>query len=176
MDMGLVHIYTGDGKGKTTAAAGLGVRAYGRGLRVLMVQFLKSRETGEVLALKNFSPRFKLARSKGCEKFTWDMDQAERQELKRTVTELFEYAAEEAASGRWDMIILDEIMACISIDAICISQISELIANKAAGLELVMTGRDAPAELITLADYVSEISAVKHPFKKGIPARTGIEN
>ncbi|RCX17582.1 cob(I)yrinic acid a,c-diamide adenosyltransferase [Anaerobacterium chartisolvens] len=176
MDKGLVHIYTGDGKGKTTAAVGLGVRAYGRGLKVLMVQFLKSRETGEVSVLENFSPRFKLARSKECDKFTWNMDKAERQELKKTVTDLLEYAEEEAASGRWDMIILDEIMACISIDAICVSRVSQMITSKPEGLELVMTGRNAPAELIRLADYVSEISAVKHPFTKGIAARTGIEN
>ncbi|MCR4436341.1 MAG: cob(I)yrinic acid a,c-diamide adenosyltransferase [Clostridiales bacterium] len=172
---GLVHIYTGNGKGKTTAAVGLGVRAYGRGFRVLMVQFLKGLETGELAVISQFEPRFKLLRGKEVKKFTWNMTEKELAELKKSMQEIFDYAVSEAKSGGWDMLILDEILGSISSGLITVGQVLDFIKNKPEELEVVMTGRNAPEALVEVSDYVSEIHAVKHPFEKGIPARKGIE-
>lgn len=172
---GLVHIYTGNGKGKTTAAVGLGVRAYGCGLRVLMVQFLKGSETGEMKTIEKLAPCFMLHREKSVKGFFWDMDEQQKLELKKSMQSTFEYAANAANSGEWDLLILDEIMGTISNGLIDIRDVAELIKNKPEKLEIVLTGRNAPAELVELADYVSEINAVKHPMDKGVPARKGIE-
>lgn len=173
---GLVHIYTGNGKGKTTSAVGLGVRACGRGMKVLMVQFLKGAETGEMYSLKKLEPGFVLERGKEIKKFTWNMNEEELMEVKKTTQEAFNYAVNASQSGECSMLILDEIMAALSSKLLDVREVAEFIKNKPEGLEIVMTGRNAPSELVTLADYVSEINAVKHPFERGIPARKGIES
>ena len=170
---GLVHIYTGDGKGKTTAAIGLGIRAYGRGMKVLMVQFLKGRESGEEVVINGLNPDFELRKSKKIEKFTWQLSSGEKEELKADMVELFEYAMSSSAAR--DMIIMDEIMAAIGTGFIDAEKLIDFAKNKPEKLELVLTGRNAPEELVRLADYVSEIGAVKHPMRKGISAREGIE-
>jgi len=172
---GLVHIYTGNGKGKTSAAIGLGIRACGRGLKVFMAQFLKGMETGEITTLKKLEPDFILYRSASTNKFTWDMDAAELVKAREAQQSVFNYALEAAKSGKWDLIILDEIMAAISAGFVSLEDVKDFIRNKPGMLEVVMTGRNAPQELIELADYVSEINEIKHPMKNGIPARKGIE-
>jgi len=172
---GLVHIYTGNGKGKTTAAIGLGIRAYGRGFKVLMVQFLKGSETGEVETLKALEPGFFLRRAKEVKGFFWNMDEEQKRELRKNTQELLDYAGKAVSSGEWDLVILDEVIGAISNGLVQIQQITDLIKNKPESLELVLTGRNAPQELIDLADYVSDIKAVKHPMNMGIPARKGIE-
>jgi len=172
---GLVHIYTGDGKGKTTAALGLGMRAYGSGLVVLMVQFLKSMETGEKKVIDEFLPGFKMHRGKGASKFTWDMTPDELKELKAEVHDLFKYAQDAALKGDCDLLILDEILGCIAGEFLSVKEVTDFLKNKPEGLEVVLTGRNAPSEIIELADYVSEIKCIKHPYQKGIPGRKGIE-
>jgi cob(I)alamin adenosyltransferase len=173
---GLVHIYTGNGKGKTTAAVGLGVRAYGRGFRVLMVQFLKGAETGELIALKKFEPEFILKRGKPINKFTWEMDEVERTEAEKAMSELFKNAVEASRDSNLKMLILDEVMASITTGFVDLQEVVAFIKNKPEKLEVVLTGRNAPKELVELADYVSEINPVKHPMEKGITARIGIES
>ncbi len=172
---GLVHIYTGNGKGKTTAAVGLGVRACGRGMKVLMVQFLKGRETGEMKALQRLSPDFELYRQKETAKFTWNMTPQELEEMGKNISGLFALAVKEAMEGKRDMLILDEIMASVTSGLIPLEEVLDFVRKKPSGLELVMTGRDAPPELAQLADYISEIKPVKHPLEFGIAAREGIE-
>ncbi len=172
---GLVHIYTGDGKGKTTAAVGLGIRACGRGKKVLMLQFLKGSQTGEMLIIQKLMPDFELYRHTEFKKFTWEMNQDELEEMKRDAKNTFQYALDEAKSGNRDIIILDEINLVITSGFLDIEDVLDFIKNKPAELEIVMTGRYAPAELIKLADYVSEIKEVKHPYSVGIPGREGIE-
>ena len=172
---GLVHIYTGSGKGKTTAAIGLGVRACGRGLKVLMVQFLKGAETGEIFAIKRLEPDFVLQRGRGPKKFTCNMEPEELEQAKKVQRELFETAVGSAMTGKWDLLILDEIMAAINEGMINACDVEDFIKNKPDKLELVLTGRNAPQELIALADYVSDVRAVKHPIEKGVKARKGIE-
>jgi len=175
-NLGLVHIYTGEGKGKTTAAIGLGIRACGRGLKVLMAQFLKGTETGEIPALKRLEPGFTLYRADcSFSKFTWEMSPEELKKAGEIQNGIFQYMKKAAFSGEWDVIILDEIMAAVNQKFLSKDEVIEFIRNKPDNVELVLTGRDAPAEFIELADYVSEISAVKHPMDKGIFAREGIE-
>lgn len=173
---GLVHIYTGKGKGKTTAAIGLGIRAYGRGFKVLMVQFLKGAETGEMYTLKKLEPGFLLYRGTEIRKFTWNMTEEELKQTRKNQQDILNYAMDAAMCGGWDMVILDEILGTISSGMIDLGEVVRFLKDKPDSFELVLTGRNAPAELIELADYVSEIEAVKHPMEKGIPARKGIEN
>jgi cob(I)alamin adenosyltransferase len=173
---GLVHIYTGEGKGKTTSAIGLGIRAYGRGFKILMVQFLKGNESGEITTLKGLEPGFTLYRGVQMGKFTWNMDEKELMEAKALQTENLNYAIQQIKENKYDLLILDEIMAAVTTGLVNLQDVLDFVKNKPADLELVMTGRNAPPELVALADYVSEIKAVKHPLGKGIPARHGIED
>lgn len=172
---GMVHIYTGDGKGKTTAAIGLGIRACGRGKKVLLVQFLKGVQTGELFTIEKLKPDFEYYRNEENKKFTWNMNQEELEKMKENEEGMFQYAVKEAVAGGRDLIILDEIMAAITSGFIAPDKVIDFVKNKPSQLELVMTGRNAPPELIQLADYVSEIKAVKHPFSMGTAAREGIE-
>lgn len=172
---GLVHIYTGDGKGKTTAAIGLGVRACGSGLKVLMVQFLKSSQTGEMNMISKMEPLFTLYRSKEVKGFFWDMDDEQKKRLREIENDTFNYAKKESLSDNLNILILDEIMGSIKNNLVSIQDVINLIINKPESLEIILTGRNAPKELIELADYVSEINAIKHPIANGIAARRGIE-
>lgn len=172
---GLVHIYTGNGKGKTTAALGLGVRACGSGMSVMLVQFLKSTPTSELKSLELLDPPFRICRKTESCKFTWDMDAQEKKRTSEEQREMLMYAAAEAASGGIDMLILDEVMGAITSGMLDLDAVVDFIKAKPDNVEIVMTGRNAPCELIELADYVSEIGEVKHPAHNGIMARKGIE-
>jgi cob(I)alamin adenosyltransferase len=176
MEKGLVHIYTGNGKGKTTSAIGLGIRAYGRGFKVYMAQFLKSAETGELNVLKTLEPGFTVKRFEMVNKFTWSMNDAEKKETGEGIDKLFDTTVIDSESGAWDMLILDEILGAIKGGFISLQKVVEFVKNKPYGLELIMTGRAAPEELVVLSDYVSEINPIKHPMDKGIGARIGIES
>jgi cob(I)alamin adenosyltransferase len=172
---GLVHIYTGDGKGKTTAAVGLGLRAWGRGRRVLMIQFLKGRDSGEILAIERLTPGFEVYRNKTAVQFIRRMNPEELEACRAEVRAGLQYARTASQSDRWDVLILDEMMAAIAAGFVSAREVADLIQNKAEGLELILTGRNAPEELLRLADYVSRIAAEKHPFNRGVRARPGIE-
>lgn len=172
---GLVHIYTGNGKGKTTAAVGLGFRAWGRGMKVLMVQFLKGMESGELIAAEKLGPTFTINPGTSLKKFTWEMSDAELQEASLAQKKQFDFVLMEISSNQWDLIMLDEIMAAIHAEMISVDDVLKLIENKPEKLELVLTGRNAPEALIVKADYVSNIDEVKHPYSKGIHSRVGIE-
>ena len=172
---GLIHIYTGNGKGKTSAAVGLGMRAYGRGLKVLMVQFLKGAETGEIFTIEKLGSGFLLQRGKEVKKFTWNMNEEELNDLKQSMSELFKASVESASKSECDVLIWDELLGAISTGLIEINEVISFLKNKPEGLEVIMTGRNAPKELVDISHYVSEINAAKHPFDKGIKARMGIE-
>lgn len=173
--LGLVHIYTGEGKGKTTAALGLGIRACGGGFRVALVQFLKGGDTGELKILRGLGEIFKVYRNPDHVKFIKDMNPQELQAARSGTDRLWETAKNLGSRGQCDLLILDEIMAAISNGLLPLEDVILWVREKPGALELVMTGRNAPADLVELADYVSEIKAVKHPFSRGIKARKGIE-
>lgn len=169
---GLVHLYCGDGKGKTTAAMGLAMRVAGRGLRVLIVQFLKSTPTGELEILK-LLPQVKVLRSSEQLGFTFRMNEEQKHRAAVIQQQLFAGAKEQMQDT--DLLILDEVMAAINAGMLQTEQVVDLLRERPAGLEVVLTGRNPPPELMELADYVSEIKKVRHPFDKGIAARDGIE-
>ncbi len=209
MELGLVHIYTGYGKGKTTASLGLAMRAIGQGFKACMIQFLKGgKYTGEYitahsnlegleifqfgkecikmdtqLKLDGFSQQE--ARSKSTNGKTmirgvsfcgecracFTINEAEKQDTQKGLS----FARKTVASGDYDLVILDEICGAINTGLLRVEDVVELAKSRYPGTELVFTGRDAPKELVEIADYVSKIEPVKHPYNKGISARRGIE-
>jgi cob(I)alamin adenosyltransferase len=178
LDKGLVQVYTGDGKGKTTAALGLALRAAGRGNKVLFYQFLKhaSLETGERIALESQNLLIHL-RSIDVE---WDMQRSFRdsqvmEQARSAIHDALTEIAEFAARRQYDVIVLDEIVFCVSKGLAKFKDVRKIIDQRNPAVEIVLTGRDASAELIEKADLVTEMKPIKHPFDRGIPARKGIE-
>lgn len=171
---GLIHIYCGDGKGKTTAAVGLAVRAAGSGLKVTFIQFLKGQMSSE---LKSFAllPNITLVREKLSPKFSFQMNETELTDTRAAHSRYLEKALELAESGACDLLVLDEVMGALSCGLIDEELLHRLVERKPEQLELVLTGRNPPQWLVEQADYVSEIKKVKHPYDKGIEARNGIE-
>ncbi len=166
----MIHIYTGDGKGKTTAACGLALRAAGCGKNVLVVQFLKDGTSGEICAFGKFNNITVMSsKTKG---FLWDVTEKEKEEAKETHEKLFKIAVEQAKD--FDVVIFDEILGAISAEMIDETAVVEFLKTGPEP-EIVLTGRGASEKLTELADYVSEIKCIKHPMEKGIPARKGIE-
>lgn len=173
MKLGLIHIYCGDGKGKTTASLGLAARCAGRGNHVLIVQFLKSQNTGELNTLGKI-PGITFLR--GEESFGFYDETDEQKEKRRTIhDELLVKAINLCREGKVDLLVLDEIIGSYNYDLIDRDLLLEFLRSKPENLEVVLTGREPVQELIDLADYVSEIKKIKHPYDKGINARIGIE-
>lgn len=171
---GLVHIYCGDGKGKTTAAVGLAVRCAGRGNKVLLVQFLKSRDSGELYSLAKL-PDIEIMRGKESKKFTFQMNSEEKHALLLEHNKMFEQVLAKIATGNYALLILDEVIGAVNAKVFDINLLMEFLRNKPEHLEVVMTGRNPLPELVEIADYVSEVRKVKHPMDKGVMAREGIE-
>ncbi|MBI2832170.1 MAG: cob(I)yrinic acid a,c-diamide adenosyltransferase [Chloroflexi bacterium] len=168
-DRGLIQIYTGDGKGKTTAALGLAVRAAGRGMRVCFIQFLKGEPSGEHLFVSRYKP-FEIVQLFSGSSFTKTEEQL-RNEAQQTLS----FAQEQMLGGRCDLLVLDEIFVAIQKKLLTTSQVLTLLEKKPDSVEMVLTGRGAPAGIVRRADLVTEMLMVKHPFQEGIPARRGIE-
>lgn len=173
-DGGLIHIYCGDGKGKTTAAMGLALRCSGHGNKVLIVQFLKSRPTGELKSLA-LIPNIELMRGKETTKFTFQMTDEEKAEVLKEHTAMFNKVKEKCRNEKIDLLILDEVIGACNTGVFDINVLVDFLKNKPQEMEVVLTGRNPAPVLVEMADYVSEICKRKHPFEKGIPARTGIE-
>jgi cob(I)alamin adenosyltransferase len=174
MKKGCVQIYTGNGKGKTTAALGLALRAAGRGLRVRLVQFMKGRETGELRSLA-LLPSVTVYRVCESSKFFDNMDKAERRALRAACRAMMERIAGWLAEGKTDVLILDEVLGALKCGAVTLEEILSLLMKRPGGMEIVLTGRAAPQELVDRADLVTEMVPVKHYFDRGVPAREGIE-
>lgn len=170
--MGLIHIYCGDGKGKTSAATGLAMRAAGRGKQVVVARFLKTDDSGEVEILRRIPEIILLP----CEKtfgFVSSMDEETKKQAAAYNLGLFERAAMLAEDA--DMVVLDEIMAAVNYDMVPEQKVLDFLSGRPERLEVVMTGRNPKESLLEAADYVSEIQKRKHPYDRGILARKGIE-
>ena len=166
---GLIIVHTGDGKGKTTAALGLAVRACGAGLKVLILQFIKGqRRSGELAALDALKID---VRQLGLG-FITEENFAEQKKSARAAIEL---ARQEITSGAWDLIVLDEINYAVKFGLLDAEEILSLIKIRPPQMHLVFTGRNALPELIDAADLVTEMKLIKHPFQQGIAAQAGIE-
>jgi cob(I)alamin adenosyltransferase len=170
---GLVQVFTGDGKGKTTAALGAVLRAVGHGLRVFIVFFIKGRyDAGEFSTLTKL-PNVKFA-SFGLRQFIYKNRKINPEEKKQAEAALAT-AREAVSSDRFDLVVLDEINMALDFNLIKLDDVISLINNRPSHVELILTGRHADARLIEIADLVTEMVKVKHPFDKGVKARQGIE-
>ncbi|SFD02432.1 cob(I)yrinic acid a,c-diamide adenosyltransferase [Clostridium uliginosum] len=175
MELGLIHIYCGDGKGKTTAAMGLGIRAAGRDKKVLLTQFLKDNNTGELISIEKLGENFKVLKGEPVKKFFKFMSEEEQIHTKKEHEERFKKVISKAIKENVDLLILDEIIASINLDLVSLEEVINFLKTKPKGLEVVLTGRNPDERLVELADYVSEIKAIKHPYNQGINSRIGIE-
>lgn len=172
MQQAIIQVYTGNGKGKTTAATGLMVRALGQGMKVLLVRFLKPLDppSGELKILQ--------------QQLNFDMltaglggvyDRNDKADFARDSAETFRAASEKIMTGDYDLVVLDEINNVLHKKYLSLADALDLLSNRPAGTELVLTGRNAPDEVLDLAQLVTRVEKVKHPFDDGIPARKGIE-
>ncbi|NLX47983.1 MAG: cob(I)yrinic acid a,c-diamide adenosyltransferase [Euryarchaeota archaeon] len=169
-EIGLLHVYTGDGKGKTTAALGMCARAVGHGYRALVVQFMKTGGTyGE-----NFLrlPGLEVVPSgHDCLVFSDKVTQADLDKA----AEGLRLAGEAMRSGKYRMVVLDEVSVAIKFRLLDVNDVVSAVNGRAEGVEAVITGRYAPPELLEMADYISEVKAVRHPYEKGLTSRKGVD-
>jgi cob(I)alamin adenosyltransferase len=171
-DLGLIQVYTGDGKGKTTAALGLALRAAGSGFRTYIGQFLKGRDYGELRAVEMLAPYVTIEQLGGPSfvhpgKATPEDVALARQGLDKVKAAL--------QSGEYDIVVMDEVNVALYFELLTVEELLQVINDKPDNVELVLTGRRVPQEIIDLADLVTEMSEVKHPYQQGIKARKGIE-
>jgi cob(I)alamin adenosyltransferase len=175
MERGYVQLYTGEGKGKTTAAVGLCLRALGAGLSVYLGQFIKAEPSAEVRALERAALALGWnlsARQYGLGRFVFSPPPPEDIEAARRG---FAEAREELGSGRYDLVVLDELCVAVARGLVAEGDALALMAGKPLTAELVLTGRYATKAMVEAADLVTEMKAVKHYYSAGVPARTGIE-
>ena len=167
----LIHIYTGNGKGKTTAAIGLGMRAVGHGLTVYMIQFMKGRRYGEINTIEK-TPHFTVKQF-GRDEFVSkkNPEQIDIDYAQQGLT----HAQKIISEGKYDVVILDEINVALDFKLIPLNTVLELITSKPDHVELILTGRYAPPELVKHADLVSEVCEIKHPYTNGVQSRKGID-
>ena len=168
---GYIHVYTGNGKGKTTAAVGLAIRAAGAGLNVYIAQFMKRGDYSEIKGLDRFSDRITVEQF-GCGRFIKGRPSAEdvaaaRQGLNKVKTIL--------AAGKHAVVILDEANVAVSLNLFSEKELLEIIDHRPDNVEIIITGRGATSAIIEAADLVTEMKEIKHYFKKGVAARLGIE-
>ncbi len=173
MRKGYIQIYTGEGKGKTTAAVGLAVRALAADLTIFFCQFLKGKESGELAFLKGISDKIDIHLC-GLNKFCTNRENPAKDQIEAARRGL-ELSKKAIFSGNYDIVILDEINVALYFNLLKIDDVKDLLINKPLGVELVLTGRNAPKELYPFADLISDIKEIKHYFQKGVRARKGIE-
>ncbi|MCX6651463.1 MAG: cob(I)yrinic acid a,c-diamide adenosyltransferase [Methanomassiliicoccales archaeon] len=167
---GLVHVYTGDGKGKTTAALGLCLRAIGHGRTALVVQFMKTAGTyGEnFLSLPGLTV---IPSGRDCLVFSKEVTQEDRDKA----VEGLSLARAAMVDGRHDVVVLDEVNVAIKFGLLDADAVAEAVRARASNVEVVLTGRCAPAELLDLADYVTEMRSLRHPYERGVLSRKGVD-
>ncbi|MGB8657898.1 MAG: cob(I)yrinic acid a,c-diamide adenosyltransferase [Candidatus Zixiibacteriota bacterium] len=172
---GLVIVYTGDGKGKTTAALGVALRAAGHGKRTLIIQFIKSfKDYGELKFVKKYDCGIEIKTlGKGYVKIKGD--RFPFKEHVKAAKQALKFAEDQILSEKYDIIVLDEINIALDKKLLSIQEVINLIKQKPRDLHLILTGRSAPKEMIQLADLVSEVKEIKHPFRKGVLAQRGVE-
>ena len=167
---GLLLVNTGNGKGKSTAAFGVAFRALGQGLKVSVIQFIKGKwKTGEMEAAQRLGLEF-MPMGKG---FTWESKNLE--EDKALMREAWAVASEKILSGQYDLIILDEINYVLGYGYVPVDAVVSVLKSRPSHVHVVLTGRNAPDEIISIADGVTEMRDVKHPYRSGIPAQKGID-
>ncbi|TYO97828.1 cob(I)yrinic acid a,c-diamide adenosyltransferase [Desulfallas thermosapovorans] len=173
LNQGLVQVYTGNGKGKTTASLGLALRAIGHGYKVFMLQFMKgSKDYGEIQAAEKYLPNLIIVQS-GLETFV-SKENPSRADIDLARQGL-ETARKVISEGHYDLVILDEINTALDFNLIELDDVLDIIKSKPRHVELVLTGRYVPQKITEVADLVSEVNLIKHPYYHGVAAREGIE-
>lgn len=175
LEQGLVQVYTGEGKGKTTAAIGQGIRAYGNGLKVYMIQFLKGGKTGELTTIDELGENFKIFRFEKPKDFTWNLSKEELEDLKLEINDGYNFILDVINEEKCDLLIIDEIMAVLSNKFLTVEEVVYILDNKPKNMEIILTGRNVPEEIIQKSNLVTEMKCIKHYFEEGVPAREGIE-
>ncbi len=171
----MVHIYHGDGKGKTTCAIGLSIRALGAGYRVIFAQFLKNDDSSELKILKELEAVTTIVSDKTFG-FTWTLSQEELGELRMENTRLLQQVKDECSDTQGSiLVVLDEMCATYELDLVDRELVLDFLKQNSQKIEIVLTGRNPAKELIELADYLSEINKQAHPMDRGVDARIGIE-
>lgn len=175
MDSGLIHVYYGYGKGKTSSAIGLAVRASGHNKRILMTSFLKDFSSGECEEIRKHLKNITLFECSALNKFFKDMTAEEKALAQKYQHKAFIKTIDKAKSENYDILILDELIDIMDLQCINQEEVIAFLKSKPNMLEIVITGHSENSELIEIADYVTEFKCVKHPFSRGIDAREGIE-
>ncbi len=175
LEKGYVQVYTGNGKGKTTAAVGQAIRAVGNGLKVYMLQFLKTHPTGELEVAKLIGEDFQIFRFESKKGFFWNLTEEERITLQEEVKEAYNFAMEVIKNNSCDVFILDEIMGVLWNKLLSEEEVIKLIDNKPVNMELILTGRNVPDSIKDRADLVTEMKEIKHYMEQGVRVRAGIE-
>ena len=171
---GYIQVYTGNGKGKTTAALGLALRAAGRGMKTYVAQFLKKGEYGELLAVKRYLPELIVIEQFGLPEFHHQENGVSA--FERVAAEAGMAAAKKAMlSGDFRIVVLDEINTLLHFKIIAVEPVLQLLAEKPEAIEVILTGRYAPAEILARADLITDMLEIRHYYQKKIPARNGIE-
>ncbi len=171
---GYIQVYTGDGKGKTTAALGLALRAAGNGMRIYIAQFMKKHEYSEIKALRKFLPEHVTIEQFGLPEFHTS-GQMVTEEERKAALEGIEAVKRAIADGGFDIIIMDELNVLLYFNIIDISIVIDIIDSKPPNIELILTGRNAPQQIIDRAHLVTEMKEIKHYYTQNVPARPGIE-
>jgi len=168
---GFIQLYTGNGKGKTTAALGQALRAAGAGMKTFIAQFVKGMPYGELEVIQNYLPGIVVKQyGRGC----FIINGPTEEDIRAAQAGLFEVSSI-IADGAYDLIVLDEICIALHFNLLSLEYLLSVLRSKPAGTEIILTGRYAPAELIELADLVTEMKEVKHYYQSGVEARKGIE-
>ena len=174
METGLLQFYVGDGKGKTTAAVGQLVRAKGAGLRCEMFQFLKNTPSGECESLGKLEIPVARAETETT-KFVFQMSATEKGAYLMEQRKLYTKAIRDIRSGAFDVVALDEVLDLLDMGALDMDALRMALTSRPETVEVLLTGRKIPRRLYDIADYITELNAVKHPFREGMQARKGIE-
>jgi cob(I)alamin adenosyltransferase len=170
---GFVHLYTGDGKGKTTAAIGLAVRARGTGKRVFIAQFLKGRQSGELEPLRQLG--IDVVRTEEMKKFVFQMNDAERAQAKAACDACWAQAKTALLEHTHDLVVLDEAVDAVNLGLLDEDDMLAAVEKRAPSVEVVLTGRNPGDKIVNAADYYTMMCAAKHPYRRGVAARSGIE-
>lgn len=173
VESGLIHLYVGDGKGKTTAALGLAMRAIGAGQKVFIAQFLKGRETSELPVLHTLG--IVVMRTEDIKVFTKNMNDEEKIAAKISCEELLEKVKKAISSEDYGLVVLDEIVDAINAGFLDTDIVLDIISKRKPHTEIVMTGRNPKDKIVEAADYLTVMTALKHPYQRGVPGRRGIE-
>lgn len=175
MELGLIHLYYGYGKGKTSSAIGLAIRAVGHDKKVLFRSFLKDFTSGECVAINKFNISIDLSTSAPVSKFLNAMTEDERITTKKEQNQAFQISTKTAINENYDILILDELIDALDLGCVPLEDILQFLKTKPNSLEVIITGHSECKELIEIANYVTEFTCKKHPYECGITARNGIE-